>query len=280
MIAILLALGASVVWGLTNFFGGVESRRVPLLTLLVISQAVGLTAIALLVALRGERGPDAETIAIALVSGVVSAGALGAMYRALSIGKFGIVMPIIGSSATIPVLVGIARGERPSALQVAGIVAVLTGVALAARGPTALSSASGRGREGVILALVAVVLIGLALIGLDRAADADAYWAVFALRVGTFSAILSAAFVRAHLPLASASSLRMLALVGLLDITGFVLFALATTKGFLSIVVVLGSLYPVVTIAVARYRLGERILPVQRIGAALTLVGVALVVAG
>ena len=278
--AILLALGASLVWGLTNFFGGVEARRLPLLTMLLVSQAAGFSVIALVVAIRGVSAPDAETLAIAAGSGIVSAIALGTMFRALTIGKFGVVMPIIASSATIPVLFAIVRGERPSAIQVVGIIAVIAGVSIVARGPGGPSSAGGKGREGVALAVIAVVLIGVVLIGLDRAAEQDAYWAVFVLRLATFSSLLTAALVVAHLPLTNSRRVGMLALVGFLDIAGFILFAVATTKGFLSVVVVLGSLYPVVTMAVARVRLGECLSPTQRVGALGTMVAVVLVIAG
>ena len=221
-----------------------------------------------------------ETIVAAAATGVVSALALVVFFRALTVGKFSVVMPIIAASATVPVIVGIARGERPSTLQLGGIVAVIAGLAVAARDPAKVAGSNGRLGEGVALALVAIVLVGLVLIGLDRAAADDPYWAVLILRFATFSSITLAAVVVAHLPSAPRGNVGRLVLLGLLDISGFILFSVATTRGFLSVVAVLGSLHPVVTIAAARLGLGERMVRIQWVGTAVTFAGVALVVAG
>lgn len=280
MIAIVLALGASLMWGFTNFVGGLQARQLALLTVLLVSQAVGLATIAMVVLVRGVPAPDAETIATAAATGVVSACALVVFFRALTVGKFSVVMPIIAASATVPVIVGIGRGERPSALQAAGIVAVIVGLAVSARPSASEEGPAGRLAEGVALALVAIVLVGLVLIGIDRAAADDPYWAVFILRIATFSSIALVALAGAHLPIAPRGNIGRLVLLGLLDISGFILFSVATTKGFLSVVAVLGSMHPVVTVAAAWFGLGERMGRIQWVGVALTFVGVALVVAG
>ena len=280
MTAILLALGTSLSWGLTNYLGGLQARRIALLSMLLVMQAAGFVTIALVVGVRGVGIPSTSSLATAAATGLVSAVALGAFFKALSLGKFSVVTPIMASGAVIPVLVSIARGERPSTLQGVGIAAIVVGVALAARGPTAADARAANPRAGLVYALVAVVLIGIVLIGLDEAADADPYWAVFALRAATITALVATAVALRHRPRIGRDSVAALILVGILDITGFILLAVATTKGFFSIVAVLGSLYPVVVIALAWSHLGERLIPFQWVGVALTLAGVAMIVTG
>mgnify|MGYP001490095018 CR=1 FL=1 len=132
----------------------------------------------------------------------------------------------------------------------------------------------------MVLALIATVLFGLVLIGLDRAAGSDPYWAVLVLRFSTLSVIFLTVIVVGHLPIAPSKNIRRLMLLGILDISGFIVFSIATTRDFLSVVAVLGSLYPVVTIAVAWLRLGERMNHLQWVGIVFTFLGVVLVVSG
>ena len=280
MLAVALALGASLLWGLTNFVGGIQARRLALLTVLLVSQLVGVATIALVVLVRAAPVPDTESVVTALVVGVVSACALAVYFQALAVGRFSVVTPIVSASATVPVIVGIARGERPSAVQLGGIVAVLLGVAITARGRPSARAAGGKLAAGVVLALVSIGLVGIVLIGIDRAASADPYWAVLLLRLATLGTLLLAALALAHRPVAPRRNLAQLALFGLLDISGFILFSVATTKGFLSVVAVLGSMHPLVTVAIAWLGIGERLGSVQWAGVALTFAGVGLVVAG
>src|SRR3954470_1035755 len=136
MQAIVLALGASLSWGLADFFGPLQGRVLGALRALVYVQLGGLAAIALIVAVRGK-GPG-DTAALLAVPAAIS-GTLGlfAYYRGIAVGAISIVAPIAGISAVVPVAVGIASGDRPSAWQWAGIAASLAGVFLAAREPGA-----------------------------------------------------------------------------------------------------------------------------------------------
>jgi drug/metabolite transporter (DMT)-like permease len=274
-----LALAASLSWGVGDFLAGLSSRRLQLLTVLVVSQAAGLASLAVLVAVRGEGPPEARYLLYAALAGFAGAIGLAALYRGLAVGSMSIVAPISATAAVIPVVAGLATGERPSAAQGAGIGLALAGVVLASRERTA-ERGGRRVAEGVGLALVAAVSFGLLLVGLGAASDADASWATFAMRATSFTLLAVAAlFVKPSLSLGR-DDLAVLALIGVLDAAGNALFALATTESLLSVASVLAQLYPVVTVLLARAILGERISRPQQLGVVSAFAGIALITAG
>ena len=277
MTAIALALGASLAYGLGDFVGGLKSRSLHVLAVLALSQLIGLLGVLVWAAFSGDGAPGRETLAWAAGAGVCGAVGLGALYRGLAIGAMGIVAPISAVSAAIPFSVGVLQGERPTPLQVAGVVVALAGVALASRVP----AAAGGGRAaGVGLALVAAVGFGGYFVFLDQAAEETVAWAVSSARLTSFLLAAAVAIAvgvslrvgRSHLPAVAA--------VGLCDTGANVLFALASTRGYLSVVSVLTSLYPVVTVALAAVLLRERIAVPQCVGVAGAFLGAALITAG
>ena len=277
MLAIALALGASLSWGLGDFLGGLKSRSLHVLTVLAISQAAGLGAVFVWLALSGDGFPGWASTAYAAAAGVGGCLGLGALYRGMAVGAMGIVAPVSAASAAIPFTVGVASGERPGVLQVAGILVALAGVALASREP---ADRGGGRAAGVGLALVAALGFGLFFVFLDRAAEESVPYAVATARgVSSLLAVAVAIVVGATLR-PSAGALPALVAVGLCDVGANVLFGLASTHGFLSVVSVLSSLYPVVTVALAALLLHERIAPAQRLGVAGALAGAALITAG
>src|SRR2546422_828918 len=185
MRSIALALGASFTWGISDFFGPLKGRTLGALRVLVYVQLGGLIAIAMIVAVRGK-GPADSTVLFAIPAAI--SGTLGfyAYYRGMAVGAMSVVAPIAGVSAIVPVIVGVASGDRPSGWQLLGIACALLG--------------------------------------------------------------------------------------------GF--FAAASSSGLVSITSVLASLYPIVTVVLARIFLGERVARSQEAGVALTLAGVALISAG
>jgi len=274
--AIVLALGASLTWGLADFFGPLQGRVLGALRALVYVQLGGLVGIAVIVAVRGK-GP-ADAVALLAIPAAVS-GTLGlfAYYRGIAVGAISIVAPIAGVSAVLPVVVGIASGESPSAWQLAGIACALLGVFLAAREP-------GRGETklaaGVGLALLAAIGFGAYFPFMHAAGNADFWWASLIFRMTSTSVILVAvAIVRPSLGV-PARVLPWLALIGFGDMFGNLLFAAASTSGLVSVTSVLASLYPIVTVVLARIVLSERVARSQEGGIALTLAGVVLISAG
>jgi drug/metabolite transporter (DMT)-like permease len=277
MLAIGLALGASVVWGLGDFLGGLKSRGLQVLAVLAFSQVAGLAAVAIWLVVSGDARPSVGTLAVAAAAGLAGAVGLASLYRGMAIGAMGIVAPISAVSAAIPFAVGVATGERPGAVQLAGIVLALAGVALASRQPTHL----GGGRAtGVGLALLAALGFGLYFVLFDHAADESVPWAVVTAR-STSSVVAVGAALAAGVSLSlGRRHLPALAAIGVCDVSANVLFGLATTRGFLSVVSVLAALYPVVTMALAALLLHERIAPSQRLGVAGALAGAALISIG
>jgi drug/metabolite transporter (DMT)-like permease len=277
MLAIALALGASLSWGLGDFLGGLKSRTLHVLTVLVVSQVVGLGAALVWVVASGEGMPSWSATAWAMAAGAAGCLGIATLYRGMAIGAMGIVAPISAVAAVIPFAVGIASGERPGALQVVGILLALTGVAVASREP----AARGGGRaSGIGLALLAALGFGLYFVFADRAADESVPYAVATARGFSLLLALIAALVVGASLRPGRSSLPALAAVGLCDVGANMLFSLATTMGYLSIVAVLAALYPVVTVALAAVLLHERVAPTQRLGVAGALVGAALITAG
>ena len=276
MAAVALALASSISWGFADFLGGLQARKRALLTVLVVSQTAGLAGIALAVAIRGEGLPDPGAwMAWAAGASLLGIAGLAAFYRGLAIGAMGVVAPISSAAAVVPLTVGLATGDRPSTLQAAGIALALAGVVLASReGPTR-ATATGAG-----LAIVAALGFGCFFVGIDRASDTDVLWTILVARVAAVSALACVALAaRPDIPRRPAA-LGILALVGLLDVSANLLFAAASTKGLVSVVGVLSSLYPVVTVVLARVVLHERLHPIQRVGAIGALAGAALITAG
>jgi drug/metabolite transporter (DMT)-like permease len=274
----LLALAASVSWGLGDFLAGLRARRLPVVTVLVVSQAAGLATIVLVVAVRAVGPPDARYLLYGSLAGMAGAVGLVALYRGLAVGPMSIVAPISATAAVVPVVADLAAGERPSSAQAAGIALAVLGVALASRTP---SGAGGCGAtRGVGLALGAALAFGLLLVALGAASDGDPYWGTLAMRTTSLSLFVVTALVLRPSFALGERDLPVLLAIGVLDTAGNALFAVATTESLLSVAAVLGQLYPVVTILLARAVLGERISRVQGAGVVAALAGVALITAG
>ena len=248
--------------------------------MLLVSQAVGLVGLAVLVTARGQPAPALSQLWPAAAAGAAGAAALGAFYHGLAIGTMSIVAPISATGAVIPVAVGLAGGDRPSGLQVAGVAIAVLGVVLASRELEEEGRGARRARRSVALALVAAIGFGSFFVGMDRAADADLYWALLLARSSSV-AVAALAMAALRPPFAvPGRRLPALALVGVLDTSANALYAWASTEGLLSLVAVLGSLYPVVTVLLARAVLGERVRPVQNLGIVAALLGVVLIAGG
>jgi drug/metabolite transporter (DMT)-like permease len=277
MAAVLLALAASASWGVSDFLGGLKARTLSVLTVLAVSQPAGLVLIGLVVAWRGGWPGWNWWVLWAVLGGIAGAVGIGSLYKGLSVGSMGIVAPITSSSPLIPLTVGLARGERPSAIQLAGIGLALVGVALAGWEP-GTEGARGRAAVGAGFALLAAVTFGSSQVGLEEASNVDPYWATFVLRVASVAVVMGALLAR-RTP-GPGRVWPTLAILGLLDSGATVLFAVATTKGLFSVVSVLASLYPVLVAILARVFLHERLSLVQRGGALVAIGGAAAISAG
>jgi drug/metabolite transporter (DMT)-like permease len=274
--SIALALGSSLVWGVADFLGGFNTRRAPLTAVTVLSQAAGFAALVVWLAARGFQLGGAS-FALGVVGGIGGAIGLSAFYKALAVGTMSIVSPVTACGAVVPFGLALARGERPSAWAIGGALVALVGAVLAS---AAEGRAAGDRRLGALLAVVAALAIGLFAYFLGLGGKhGDPFASLFGARVGSLSLLLVGALAL-RAPLAPSRALvGPVALVGLLDSAANAFFVFASRGGYLAVVSVLGSLYPVVTLLAAHVFLHERLTRVQRGCVALALAGV-LVVAG
>jgi drug/metabolite transporter (DMT)-like permease len=275
--ALLLAFASSVAWGAGDFLGGLKSRQLPVLNVLVASQLTGFLLIGTYVAARGEGPPGGELLLWAPLSGLAGAMGLAAFYRGLAVGNMGVVAPISATAAVVPLVAGVAGGDRPGGLQYAGIGLALVGVVLASREEV---GGPGRVARGAGLALVSALGFGLFFVGMDQASDDDVAWAILVNRATSVTVLLAGfAVLRPRLAVRR-PDVPVLVAVGTLDIAANAMFAVASTEGLVSLVSVLGSLYPITTVALAGAVLAERPHRVAQIGVVLSLSGMALIAAG
>jgi drug/metabolite transporter (DMT)-like permease len=276
---VLLALSASLIWGFADFGAGVGARRLPVFVVGAITQAAGLLLAGIVVIAVGRALPSSTQLAWAAFAGLVGVIGLSAFYRALAVGTMGVVGPITATAAVVPLAYGLARGERPSTLQGIGVGLALLGVIAASleRLP------DGGGRRlglGVGLALLAALSFGGALIGLSRAASGGVAWATLTMRIVALPIMVAAAFAFRQRAASWPRGRLLLVGAGVGDTGATLLYAIATTRGLLSIVAVLSSLYPIVIVTLARVLLKEKVAPPQLAGVAIALTGVALISAG
>jgi drug/metabolite transporter (DMT)-like permease len=276
MSTIVLALGASLAWGFADFFGPLKGRTLGALRVLLYAQLGGLLVIAVAIAVRGK-GPASAAALWAVPAAISGTLGLYAYYRGIAVGAISVVAPIAGVSAAVPVIVGIASGDHLSGLTAAGIACALVGVFLASREP-------GRGgpriAAGVGLALLAAIGFGGYFPPMHAAGHADFWWASLFFRMTSTCVIVAAIAIRRPNVAVAAPLVPVLALIGIGDMLGNVLFAAASRGGLVSVTSVLASLYPIVTVVLARALLAERVARSQEAGIVLTLAGVALIAVG
>ncbi|MDQ2984704.1 MAG: EamA family transporter [Actinomycetota bacterium] len=275
MIAAALALTAALSWGVGDFLGGLKSKTLPALSVLAVSQPIGFAALAIAVAIHWT-APPGLTVLWACLAAILGTTGLLAFYRGMAAGALSIVAPIAGAGAAIPVVWGLASGDRPSAVQDVGFVVAIAGVVLASRERRAENTQLA---AGVGWAIVAMVAFGAYAIPMYTASREDFIWSSFVFRSTSLTFVaLALLALRPRLP--GRIDLPTLAAIGLLDTGGNVLFAAASSHGLVSVVSVLASLYPIVTVLLARRILHERVQRGQEAGVLLALVGVVLISAG
>ena len=273
--AVLLALCSATTYGVGDFFGGLAAKRAPAAAVLLWSHVTGLVLLlATTVVVAGEA--TAHDLSLGAAGGLGGAIGVGLLYRALSIGPMSAVAPVTALlAASVPVLVGLAQGERPAAAAIIGMVGALAAIVLV--------SAEGGGSlrpsdlQGVRLALGAGLGFGIFYVALSYTDDSAGMWPLVAARtasVGVVGALALGGRVRAHVPRGRAR--RLTGAAGALDAAANGLYLLAVREGLLSVVSVLSSLYPASTVVLAWIVLRERFAPMQRVGLLLAIPAAAL----
>ncbi|MGW3325312.1 EamA family transporter [Streptomyces virginiae] len=285
----LFALATAVLWGLADFGGGLLTRRIPALTVVVVSQVVAVVVLGAVVLGTGawrEAGPQ---LWFAVGAGLVGPIAMLSFYKALALGPMGVVSPLGSLGVVVPVTAGLILGERPGLGQFAGIAVAVVGIVLA--GGPELRGAPVQ-RQAVVLTLVAAFGFGavMALISEASSTVTGLFLALFVQRVTNVTVGGAAlwAQTRRGIPALPAGTgpkllwglLAALAFVGLADVAANGTYSMAAQNGPVTMAAVLSSLYPVITALAAFAVLKERLRTVQAAGAGLALAGTVLLAAG
>jgi drug/metabolite transporter (DMT)-like permease len=287
-----LALLASLVWGTSDFAGGLVSKRVRPLVVVGLAHLSTLVVLLVVATATGSFGTHLGYLPWAIAGGVVGLIGLVAFYTALSTGSMGIVAPIAGTGAIVPVVVGLVGGDSPGALQILGMVVAIGGVVLAS-GPELRATTKG-GVRPLLLACVAALGFGSVFVCIERGSR---YSVLMTL---TFQRVTSTAIVcliglgyylanrritnkteeRPRLLPSTAKQCGAIVFVGWTDAGANGLYGAASRHGLVSITAVLASLYPAVTVVLARVIEGERTKRIQDVGVALALGGIVLLAVG
>lgn len=277
----LLALSSSLLWGAADFLGGTVARRIHPLAVVAGAYPPVIAVLSGVAVLTGELRSPTGYLPWGLTGGLVGLCALGMFYGALASGTMGVVAPVAALGVVVPVGVGLATGDRLSALQGSGIAVAVAGVIAASgpdvRGPGGLLHPRAR---PVLLALGAGLGFGYVLVALDRGAESSAVMTLLLARVTSFVVSMIIGLLAGSWGGVTVRDLPMVALVGAADTLANGAYALASQGGLTSITAVLGSLYPAVTVVLARLVHGERMSSGQGVGVVTILVGVALIAAG
>jgi len=252
------------------------------LAVLAVTQPTGLLIALVLIPALGADSLPADKVALAAFAGAAAMGALAAFYAALAMGTMSVVAPIAAMGVVVPVAYGLANGEQPGPVQLAGLAIAVAGVVILSSEEKAEHAEDETeraqvARRSIVLALISALGFGAFFTCIDIAATDQPGWAVVSARAGGVVAI-AGAVIAARPPLRGIpGSLGVLVAIGAFDIAANSLFAIASTRGLLPVVAVGGSMYPAFTIALAHLFLGERLRVPQRLGVVLALAGVLLI---
>ncbi len=280
MLAVVLALSASVCWGVADFAGGFFSRRLSAILVVLVLESGGLLGIGVVLAITGEGPPDLGSVLLAAVGGIAGTGGLVCLFRGMALGSMAVVAPVFASGAAIiPVVVGLATGDTVTILVGLGIALAALGILLASLESEHEAGRSRQTRRALGFALVGALGAAGFVVASDAASDGSVAWTLFVARAAAIPFLaLGAGLARVRRP--APGDLAAIGLVGLVDLAATACFGLAATEGALAVVAVLGAMYPLVTAGLARVVLQERIRRIQLAGVAFALLGVALVAAG
>src|SRR5215471_6725409 len=282
---VLLGLAAAMLYGTGDFLGGMASRRAPVLMVLMLAETAGLI-VALPVASMSPGPARLAGLAWGMSAGLVGGLGLIIFYIGLAAGPMSVVAPVSGLVSTVlPVAVALAEGERPSAGVYAGALLCVIAIVLASSaGDTGGPRRPGRPGRGRAIAygVVSGASFGLFFLLIRNAGQSGELWPVAAARIGELAAVLAAAAMalRGVRPRRCDGRLLLAAAgAGVIDVVANVCYVAATRTGMFGLAVVLASLYPGVTVLLARAVLGERLRWVQRAGLGLAAIGIVLLAA-
>jgi drug/metabolite transporter (DMT)-like permease len=284
---IFLGLAAAVLYGSGDFLGGMATRKLQVLPVLMLADAAGLI-VALAVAAMSPGTVGLAGLAWGISAGLIGGSGLIVFYIGLATGPMSVVAPVAGLVSTVlPVAVALAEGERPGAGVYAGALLCLVAIVMTSSagdggggtGAVARPDRPGR-RRAIGYGVVSGAAFGLFFLLIRNAGESGEFWPVAAGRVGELAVVLiAAAVLRRSLSPRGADGRLLLAAAGAgaIDVIANICYVAATRTGAFGLAVVLASLYPGFTVLLARVVLGERLRWVQRAGLALAAIGILLV---
>jgi drug/metabolite transporter (DMT)-like permease len=276
-VAILLAGLSALLYGAADFSGGLASRRSPVYSVLVISQACGLALAVAASAMLGVPLPAWQDLAWGAIAGLCGAVGIAILYIALATTVVAVASPVAAVvGAAIPMLLGVATGERPGVLAWVGIALAIPAIALLSAGPVA-ADGKGKLRRALWMGVAAGVSFGLFFATISRSSSGSGLWPLVSARTATVVVVLLYALVTRRPLRMSAARAPLVVLAGLLDMGANIAFLLASRTGLLTIVAVISSLYPGPTVVLAWLVLREKMSWPRVAGLALALGGVALI---
>jgi drug/metabolite transporter (DMT)-like permease len=297
MLAIVLALASAIGYGGSDFAAGLASRSAPVIQITLLASAVSGVMVAAALPFAASPGPSGAALAWGFVAGLGGTMGAFALYLGFRHAAFSVAAPLSAvASAGFSVLAGLLFGERPTALALTGIVLALPAiVGVSASAPAEVEAEAAEAQEaaevqeaaagarptaGVVYGLVAGAFFALLFIGLDRAGSGSGLWPVAAAAAGELAAALVAAVAVRSFRLCGGRARLLAVITGVAGAAGTILFFFATHQGLLAVTAVLTSLYPAVTILLARVMLGERLTALRLAGLGLAGVCVSLIAVG
>ena len=278
---VLLALSAALSWGTADFLGGLASRRGGRVNAVAISvQLAGFLSIAVIALFAGGRLTMADFM-WSFLAGIASGLALFSMYVGFTKSHTGVVAPIAAvGTGLIPVLFGLSTGDDLSLYQAAGVPLGLIAIWLVSRPNTLATPSEFQSRAGFVYGVAAGLGYGFMFIALGQLTADSGAWGAVPVRGGGLATVTAIAALR-RLPMVPVAWVwPMVVGSGLLGSIGYLAFIVASRLGDLTIVAVVGSLFPAATVVLAYLFLDERLSRLQRIGVVAALIAVALVSVG
>jgi len=275
--AVTFGLFASLSWGVGSFSGGLATKRAAVMGVVTVAHIIGLLLMITLAIISSEPLPPTQDLIWGGLAGLAGLVGVAALYRALAFGRMSLAAPTAAVlAALVPALVGILLYGLPTLLQLAGFGFGIASLWLASYSRNMLRETSGLG-----LAVLAGVGFAGFFILIDRIDSEAVFWPVAAARLASASVLVIAMLVLHRNPIPRGKQLwTFVVLAGLLDTGGGAFFALATQSGRLDIAAVVSSLYPAVTVLLARIVLKEQITRVQALGVVTALIAISLIALG
>ncbi len=245
-------LAAVLAWGTSDFLGGYATRRANAFLFTTVVNLGGLLLVGTLVSTSHAPFPSARSVAWVLAGGVSGGSALAIFYRALSSGRMGLAAPVAAVlSAAIPTVVSMFTEGMPGRIRIMGFVCAAAGLWLITR------TEDGGSPEGVGMAVLAGIGFAGFYLCVRQAGDASAFWIASFTRAGGLVITGLIVLTQGKFRDITATGVRWGILTGCIDSVGTILFVRASQTGRLDEAVVISSLYPAITVLLARLFLHE-----------------------